>query len=362
MANTHDLFNPCFYPRIKPARILSRHTGGYYHSMSEAPFGKFLADHGRLHLDYDTDTVEYAYDPSIPVSSPRYTPDFNMYYGKDASGNIIADLVDIKAKGPDADHKVQQLAADVRAGILGNIHDYKRANKSIYPRAFIIATASRLYYYDTTTDDPDGVPARIYKCPSCGKVEILPAHRLVCTKCGHAYDIDDQFCSPAEAMVQYARRDATRTERTDKYRTLFVQRCRQYNIDAYDLSNRKLAVKQKLLRIELPEFPSQYYESDFAYISQDRSCRSYNNTPQLQTHIGIFTDPERDEELIQALVRHAADKETPIDAFVFLTPKGMFITERLHGPTMRQAHFHTCKSCSKGYIASDDYPECPHCH
>lgn len=358
MANDYNKFNPCFFPHIKPARIMSRYTGGYYHSSSEAPFGKFLSDHGKLHIDFDKDTVEYAYDPSV-VQLTRYTPDFNMYFGKNEDGAIIADLIDVKAKAPSEDPAVAMLANNVKRGILGNTHEFK--SKKIYPRSFVIATASGLYYFDDIVDDPNGIPAMIYKCPKCGKVEILPEHRLTCTKCGHNFEIDDAFCAPSDAMVQYTRRDAIKTELTDKFRSHFLDRCREYNIDVVDMSNRDLAAKKQMFRIELPEFPSQYYEADFAYICQDASVHSYNNTPELQAHVGIITSAQ-DKELIEALVRHAADKETPIDAFVFVTPNGMYITERWHGAKMRPAHFATCPKCGKGYIASDEFPECPHCH
>ena len=365
MANTHNAFNPCFYSRIKP-RYISRASGGFYHSMNEAPFGQFLSQHGKRGIDWETDTIEYAFDPSVPVHQSRYTPDFNMFHGfvsVDTSDGvqkaIVADLIDIKAKSLENDRSQQDLAESVPTGILGNTHFFK--GKAIYPRAFIIITGSEITYFDKSTGSA-GVPARIYRCPECGKVEILPAHRLTCTKCAHTFDINDELCSPAEAMVQYVQCDVTRTPLTEKYRSAFSKRCGEYNIDATSMSDRDAAANKKLFRIELPEFSSQYYEADFAFVSQDASMKSYNNTPSLQTHVGIFADPERDAELIEALTKHTADKETPIEAFVFLTPDGMTIAERTRGEVRRKAHFATCPKCGKGYIASDDYPECPHCH
>lgn len=366
MANSFGNFNPCFYPRMKP-RLVSRATGGYYHSMQEPPFGAFLSQHGKKGIDWDVDFMELAYDPEVCTSLPRYSPDFYMMFGtekfKTEDGEIeaiITDFIDIKAKTIEFDKHQQRLARYVPDGILENIHFPKKSSRVFYPRCFIVVTATTITLYDREHGSV-GQQAQIYKCPNCGKIEILPDYRMKCTTCGAEISSNDKLCDIADAMIQYTRRDAMKTELTDTFRTAFNKRCGQYKINAIDMSNRRLASINQMMRIELLEFPSQYYESDFSYFTQDKRFKSYNNTPKLQTHVGIFTDPEFDEVLINALTKHAADNETPIEAFVFLLPDGMYITERGHGAVRRPAHFHTCDKCGYGYISSDEFHECPYC-
>lgn len=351
MANTRDNFNTCFAPKYKARRIAYR-EGGWAHSMTEAALTPFLRKNTTA--EWARDKYIFCIDDKYQANINRYTPDYILFYGSTDDGAEVCDLIDIKAKSYSKD-KEQQVLISQAPGFIDTIQEFEddSPKHKLYIRSLIILTASECRYYDSEHLDDLGTPAEIYKCPECGAIEFLPAHRQTCTKCGHDFSNDKPFATPGEALLMYKRTMPTRTGATQKYKDTFLKRCEEYNI--------ALSPDDDKFRIEDSNNDHRYYEADFSFVSQDYHFTTYPNVPKLETQVGVFADPEADKDLIEMITRAAANHEMPFDAFVFLTPQGMFITERDHGAVRRPAKFHTCDACGKGYIASDEFPECPHC-
>lgn len=361
--------------------VLSRSNTEPARSLTEGAFGHFLLRNGQRRYrrgiggDFDMEDANLDKLEEFKSSGAKtYKADYTLYYREDEDGNIIADLIDIKGKELEADAKQQELAREIPAAICGTVQHDKAANRSVFIRSFSLVTAQGTHYFtfDNRGEDGFGVPASLYKCPKCGRIEVHPADQITCSACGYEFTDADSPIPNREALRAYTEiRTSNSSDAAMAAREAFAKNAKERGLIMFDANSDDSSC---IMRIETPELDKQLeLTPDFAYISQSHRNIPYGTTDEkldamrLQTGVFVFEslyDPIA-KRYLDFLCRHAWDNETAYDAIVVVTAaKDFLISERHAGPhpQWRQAHWFTCEACGNTYIASHEFPECPWCN
>lgn len=378
MNSKHD-YNPTFSFKRRHEIIghqsltISQSETAPSRSLTEAAFGDFLIRYGQKRqfknfgkLEFgdfeDEKTSVKVLDEYKTNRYEDYKPDYTLYYGEDANGNRIADIIDIKGKDYSADTDQQELSRIIPKGVLGTIQHDDDGKVDVTFRAFAIINPRSVRYYDQTHTDTEGIEARIFVCPECGRVEILPEHRLTCSTCGHEFGWDDEHVDPWDALRKWQDIETCTTDAAKAARDAFRESAIKHGLEFFDKQDASCGL---IMRIQHEQGNGQMFCPDFAYISQDHRQKTFKPTPiMLSTGIFIF-DNMRGENAahIKSLVKHAAHHETAYDAIVIVTAeKEFYICERDKGEKLRKAKWCHCEACGNTYIASAEYPECPFCN
>lgn len=389
--NSRYEYNPTmaakrYFRIVKPQSIkISRATTAPVRSLTEASFGHFLNRMGQRerafgeHRDWEGENLYLDLLDEFRDGQKDYKPDYTLYYGKDSDGNLVADLVDIKGKEFDADPRQQHLAHIIPPALIGTVQT--DGDTSIFIRSWTLITAQTTRYYDseTTGENERGVPARVHKCPDCGRVEIHPEHRMTCTCCGHEFSEPDDNFGNREMLRQYTEVRTSTGSKAQEARAKFSEEAARRGLELFDADDYSANLIMRISTGDVND-PVELMP-DFAYISQDHRNKPLKGADderigalRLQTAIFIFESLDCDlaKRYLDFLCRHGWDGETAYDAIVVVTAdKRFIISERVQkrekklaghsSPKWRGARWQKCEACGSTYIASSEYPACPLC-
>lgn len=348
----------------------SRHHDAPARSLTEATFGNFMrrTDKSRNWVA-EKSTLKMQQKYSVP-GRDQFTPDYSLYYVDKENNRIVGDVIDIKGKDLTFDETQQELARVVPTAVCNKQWKRTKDGKSFVCRSVIIFNPNKIRIYDAAhCDDTEGTEAGIYLCPECGRIEILPPWRLKCTTCGHEFNIDNVYCEPSFALQAFHQKRTSTSKRAQKLKDAFRQRAKEKGLEVIDADNGE--EQALIMRLE-PETPDgTVYVADFAYVSEHYGTKHYGQKNQkplkLQTQVFVFDDLDdvKNRPIVNEIMQHAADKETAIDAVVFVSNAGLEITERykVYSEAVRRpAKWFVCDACGQTYLASEQLPACPFCN
>lgn len=391
--NTKNDFNGYFNCKSQGTfpRTISDSEYGWYHSTSEAVFCKFFRTENAINKtttnvygsrERNSGFIRDEWDLILGkgAKNNRYTPDAWLVYKDQATDKLVADIIDIKARGYNEDQDQQRITKDLlitgcfttpmKGEVRKGLSSDKEFNCSIRKICYISSSG-------ITAVDATGKPtqASIYKCPKCGSIEIKTSREQhTCTKCGSLLP-NSIYTTPAEILTRYHDED-----RVNIHIAEYTAACEMFEEVASGIGLTLTPViplhekdKRNFVHLLDPRGNNRLITPDYCYTAQDKGMPSFENVPEQQGIIFILPEsiyrPTKADGTLKTIKKITANKQTPIHSAIFWCPDGLWCTESGRGEKLKAACFydHTCSDGQHfawaGSTEDDTCPRCGgHCH